>query len=359
MFCSGRCPKFLAILAMIATALASGCTPEPAVKQYTIDKRMPAVLKNDTRLLGASIPNESSSWFFKLTGELAAIDSVADQVRTWAQSIAFSNGNPVLDLPENWIERPGTPNRYATIVIPVGELPLEMSISKFTTVGNWDSWVGDNVNRWRKQMGLKESVDRLAGAESLAPSDTSQEPAVWVDLTGELSGMSSGGPMAGGPIAGGTTKGASSGLESFPEPTRPPIYFQTPEGWTVGNVSAMRWAAFDIVNDDRKAELTVIPAGGDLRGNIDRWLGQIRPDGVPEEILNKVMEKATSVTVDSRDSQRFFLSGTGIPEQAIDVTIVPLSEGVSLFIKMTGDAETVIAQSDAIQQFLDSLKLKL
>ena len=46
---------------------------------------------------------------------------------------------------------------------------------------------------------------------------------------------------------------------------------------------------------------------------------------------------------------------------AIDATIIPLgSDGTSsLFVKMTGPAETVESQASAIQSFLKSLKLNL
>ena len=44
---------------------------------------------------------------------------------------------------------------------------------------------------------------------------------------------------------------------------------------------------------------------------------------------------------------------------AIDATIIPLSDGISLFVKMTGPAKTVAGQAEAIASFLKSLKLNL
>ena len=123
-------------------------------------------------------------------------------------------------------------------------------------------------------------------------------------------------------------------------------------------MSSMRWAAFNAGPEDQSAELTVIPAGGDTRGNIERWMGQISPQGMTPADVDTVIAGAKEITVDGIAGQRFFIDGNGEPKQAIDATILPLGEGFNLFIKMTGDAATVSAESDAIQQFLDSLKLK-
>lgn len=135
------------------------------------------------------------------------------------------------------------------------------------------------------------------------------------------------------------------------------LTYDTPEGWRPGKMSAMRWLAFNVGPEDRAAELTVIPAGGDVRGNVRRWLGQIRPDGVDDELLDKVIDEAQEVTVDGRRGQRFLLPGSGDKPSAIDATIVPLEEGRSLFIKMTGDAQTVAEHSDELGQFLESFQM--
>lgn len=353
---SPKGPRTLLGFVAAALLLSLGCGTEPDIVQYTVDTRMPDVLKNDTRLLGAIVPNESDVWFFKLTGENESVDQVASELRQWVIDVQFEQGAPILNLPEGWIEKPASAMRFTTIEIPVGDPPLEISVSKLSMSDDWSELVAANVNRWRDQMGLEPSDAKWAGAELLSQQD-SDTPAIWVDLTGQLGGgtsMSAQPPFAGGqpPLAAGQPP-----ANSPPPSSKPPIEFDEPESWRQGKTSSMRWAAFIVGPEDKSAEITVIPAGGDLRGNIQRWMGQIQPDGVTEEQVDTVISKASPVTVDGIESQRFYMTGTGEPQQAIDATIVPLGEGFSLFIKMTGDAETVAAESERIQQFLDSLKL--
>ena len=119
-------------------------------------------------------------------------------------------------------------------------------------------------------------------------------------------------------------------------------------------------AAFSIGPEDSPAELTVIAAGGDLRGNVARWLGQVRQGQVPDEVVDKALAEARTVDVDGRTGQRFLLTGEdAMKGTAIDATIVPIDGGTSLFVKMTGPAKTVTQQSEAIASFLDSLELNL
>jgi hypothetical protein len=122
----------------------------------------------------------------------------------------------------------------------------------------------------------------------------------------------------------------------------------------------MRMAAFSIGPEDSPAELTVIPAGGDLRGNVARWLGQVREGDVPDEVVDQALADAQDVDVDGRTGQRFLLTGEDANSgTVIDATIVPIDENTSLFVKMTGPAETVTKESDAIASFLQSLELNL
>ena len=140
----------------------------------------------------------------------------------------------------------------------------------------------------------------------------------------------------------------------------PRLKFDRPDGWRDGRMNSMRMAAFNVGPDDRLAEITVIPAGGDLRGNVARWLGQVRGSVAPEEVVDAAMKAAKDVTVDGRDGKRFILSGEDEDKgTAIDATIVPIDGGMSLFVKMTGPIETLKEQTEKIDAFLESIKLKM
>jgi hypothetical protein len=367
-------PATLIWLALVA--LLGGCAAEPDITQYTIDTRVPEILSQETRMVGAIVPQQDDVWFYKMTGDSQMVQQVAADVRLWVEGLQYSGGEPQLDLPAGWSRKPATSMRFATVEVPVGDPPLEISVSKLAKTDDWPELVSLNVNRWRGQMGLAPSDAQWAGAEVMG-SPGAAEPSIWVDLTGEMGEMSMGGPAAAmsgmpglGPASsmpagglpsdalGGGSLGATAGENPGAAAGDAPIEYTVPEGWEAGKMSSMRWAAFNVGSGDGAAELTVIPAGGDVRGNIQRWMGQIRPDGVAPEAVDAVIDQGEEVTVDGRPAQRFLIPGTGQRAQAIDATIVSLGEGFSLFIKMTGDAETVAAQSDAIQQFLDSLKLK-
>ena len=125
----------------------------------------------------------------------------------------------------------------------------------------------------------------------------------------------------------------------------------------------MRLAAFNVGPENQSAEITVITAGGDLRGNVARWLGQVRNGTVPDEVVDQALENAREVTVAGKSGKRFLLLSEkdADPRLAIDATIVPLGDdgASSLFIKMTGPAKTVENQVDAITLFLKSLNLNL
>lgn len=212
---------------------------------------------------------------------------------------------------------------------------------------------------------------------------SSDGKSIWVDLVGK-SGESSmmppfaggGGPFAGGNMppamppstgtgssedsAGNKTSDSLDAVANAPTSTADErLKFDRPEGWRDGKMSSMRMAAFDVGPEDAPAEITVIPAGGDLRGNVARWLGQVRDGNAPDDVVDQLIEDATNVEVDGRPGQRFLLTSEEEDGQAIDATIIPLDGGMSLFIKMTGPAKTVTSESEAIAAFLDSLKLSL
>jgi hypothetical protein len=125
-------------------------------------------------------------------------------------------------------------------------------------------------------------------------------------------------------------------------------------------MSAMRMAAFEFGAEEKPVILTVIQAGGDVRGNVDRWIGQVRGESPPAEVVEQTLQAAEHLRVSGHDAQRFFLTAgeeSAPDSEAVDGTIVPLEGGMSLFIKATGPQATLVEQRAAIAQFLESLQL--
>ena len=296
----------------------TGCSEPAEIAQYEIETIPPAELRGEKRMLGAIVPEGNQVWFFKLIGDREEVDVVADEVYATISKTTFEGGEPRFALPESWDQKPATGMRFATIEIPSEPLPLELTVSELSKSGDWSEQVAMNVNRWRGQVGLENSDEAFAGATEIELlTFNPDEPAVWVDVTGVpkanansmMGGPMAGGPMMGNPMMGGTappnanvgsngppgesSSGSPSGSSGDVE-----IDYDVPESWTAGRMSIMRKAAFNAGEGDQQAELTVIASGGDLRSNIRRWLGQIRPEGVDEAALDAVIQDGNDIEVD-------------------------------------------------------------
>ena len=323
----------------------------------------PARPASDERMLAAMVPKGSDVWFFKVKGAKEPVASLAKTFRDFVEGVKFEQGAPDLNmLPESWTRGGARPFRYATLDVATPAGKLDVSVSKLVRQQDkpWAEQVDMNVNRWRGQMGLSPSTDKWAGGQPLSVA-TADEGSVWVDLAGDAGKL----PALDPPVAGKTPSGSPSATEAEAESDNKAeaVTYQRPNGWRDGRMSSMRLAAFNVGPEDKSAEITVIPAGGDLRGNVARWLGQVRNGTVADEVVDQALENAQDVTVAGKPGKRFLLMAEkdADPKMAIDATIVPLgTDGASsLFIKMTGPAETVENQANAITLFLKSLKLNL
>ncbi len=346
---------------MMLVAVA-GCNRIEPIVTYTVPTEVPQKLQaGKDRMLAAMLPIDDQVWFYKVTGPEDAIASIESTFRAFVEAAEFKDGAPVLaDLPEGWRLGAEKAMRFATINVQTPSKQLDISVSKLGRQEDWEEQVKMNVNRWRGQLGLSPSQDKWAeGVEfDVAAADAK---GIWVDLLGDPT--SGGSPMM-APFARDIAAGPMSEIpQASPDDTAEPdprVKFERPDGWRDGRMSSMRMAAFNVGPEDSPAELTVIPAGGDLRGNVARWLGQVREQQVPDEVVDQAIAEAKVVKVAGRSGQRFFLTGEDASSgTAIDATIVPMDGGMSLFVKMTGPAKTVTEQSEAITSFLKSLELNL
>lgn len=347
-----RCTGWLLVVALLVVV---GCETEQPIREYAIPTKVPAQLATgEDRLLAAMIPRDDSTWFFKISGPEDAVGAVAPQVKEFVRQVQFDGGEPQLDdLPENWRRGAERPMRVASIDINTETKQLDLSVSRLSRQEDWAKEVRMNVNRWRGQVGLQPSQEPWAGGEPLEV-DAAEDQAIWVDLVGESSQSPTMPPFA--------ERFTSQPPGSSAQPSAPAakVKFDLPEGWRRGRAGGMRWEAFEVGPESEPAEVTVIPAGGDLRGNVKRWLGQVYGGPLPDGVLDQAMRDAESITVDGRPAQRFLLTGdTDGSGTAIDATVVPLEAGQSLFIKSTGPYETVTAEADAMRSFLESLQLNL
>lgn len=356
--------RFIGLGLVAAVLISGGCQKESGVVTYSIPTAVPTQLRaGNERMLAAMVPKGDEVWFFKVTGPEEAIASVESELRTFVTEIRFLDSKPDLSsAPGAWQRGAVREMRYASFDITTPQKQLDLSVSSLPRGADWDEYVAMNVNRWRGQLGLEPSTEKWGGASGMEVESADGE-AVWLDVVGK---PSSGASMMSPPFAGmaspdaspAPTMASNPASESGSQPEAPGLEYDMPEGWRTGRMSPMRLAAFDVGPEDKVAELTVIPASGDLRGNVARWMGQIRQNGVPDDEVDKALSAVQEIEVDGRPAKRFLLLGDEPNSgNAIDATIVPLEDGMSLFVKMTGPVETVRAESEAIAGFLKSLKL--
>lgn len=356
----------LTVLAALTTSLLGCDRPDP-IRRYTISTSPPESLQTTDRMLGLIVAGDQGAWFFKLTGPAEVVEQAEPSIRDFLESLRFVDDEPQLDeLPPDWSLGEPRQMRFATLLIETPARQLELAISQLPRSGSWDEQVAMNVNRWRGQMGLDESDEDWAGAETfpLEGPDQAAE-AAWVDLTGQASpgpaAMAARSPGPSPPPATPPNADPPNAGPSGDDARQNPLRYDVPPGWREGRMSSMRLAAFEFGPEEQSAELTVIPAGGDLRGNVQRWIGEVQGQPPSDEVVQAALESAEQVRVAGMAGQRYFLEPGEQADgdaNAIDGTIIPLGEGFSLFIKATGPAGTLREQRDQIAAFLDSIRLQ-
>lgn len=142
------------------------------------------------------------------------------------------------------------------------------------------------------------------------------------------------------------------------------LTFQVPGSWKkVDPASQIIEAELHLPKvgkDEFDGRLTLMPAGGDLEANIQRWEKEFTPGTLRDT------KKETS-TVAGKSATWVDLRGewTGsamrpVPprkEYRMLSVVIPLDGGQAYFIKLTGPQETVAANEEAFRAFVNSAKL--
>ncbi|MBA3312676.1 MAG: hypothetical protein M3552_09235 [Planctomycetota bacterium] len=160
------------LAAIVAAILLVGCSQDEAIVVETVPKDEAArtdALKPkppSDRMLAAIVPHGGTAFFFKLTGSIDEVAELRPEFLNLLKSVTFENGQPQWVLPSGWTQSAGTGMRIATITVP-GDSANELSVTSLTAPdGDLAAYRLENVNRWRKQMGLSPiDADRLETAE--------------------------------------------------------------------------------------------------------------------------------------------------------------------------------------------------
>ena len=137
------------------------------------------------------------------------------------------------------------------------------------------------------------------------------------------------------------------------------IRYDLPEGWTDRGGSGMRLATLLIGDPELRREVTVIPAAGTLRSNVERWQGQL---GGPAEgvgaAVDGVLAAATTLDVDGVEATVVHLPPAVEGGEAILGAMIPLDDSAALFVKFKGAADVATDQRAAFEKFVASIRWK-
>lgn len=164
----------------------------------------------------------------------------------------------------------------------------------------------------------------------------------------------------------------ASALAAMPRPAAAPVTprvtYTLPEGWTEkAGPTGMRLATLAIGDPADGQEVTIIPAAGSLRSNVERWQKQLDAEAGAEVItatVDRALAEAGSVDVEGRQATVVLLnpgsvaeSSSAAPAEAILGGILPLEDGKALFVKFRGDANTARRERTNFLKFVASLRM--
>ena len=137
----------------------------------------------------------------------------------------------------------------------------------------------------------------------------------------------------------------------------PKLKYTLPDGWKEKPLTQMRVASFDVSEIGRKADVSVIPLGGNAGGdaaNINRWRGQVGQAPLDEAALK---QSAELVAIAGQTGDLYDIAGTspGSGDAARIVGAMLHGDDTVWYFKMTGDAELVEKQKANFIAFLKSV----
>ena len=143
------------------------------------------------------------------------------------------------------------------------------------------------------------------------------------------------------------------------------IDYTLPKNWTeVSGPSGMRLATLAIGDGENSQEISIIPAAGTIRSNVERWQKQLDEEASDEEIAELVdtaMAKAGSVDVQGQKATVVLLTQSVDDDEKDAESILggmlPMDESNTLFVKFRGPAEIARKEQKKFIAFMASLRL--
>jgi len=149
------------------------------------------------------------------------------------------------------------------------------------------------------------------------------------------------------------------------EPTAPPFAWEAPEGWKEATGSAMRIANFTFgPADEGECYFSVIPGGGGLLLNVNRWRTQMGLQAADEAAAAALPDKQFLFGVGKLIDLKGEFTAMGATEakpgyRMLGVILPEMDlagSRVAFFLKMTGPETLVEAEQSNFDLFCNSLK---
>jgi hypothetical protein len=121
----------------------------------------------------------------------------------------------------------------------------------------------------------------------------------------------------------------------------------------------MRLATVTIGDPAEGREVTVIPASGSLRSNVERWQKQLADDDAASvaDAVDRALTDAETVDVDGTEATVVLLvAAPAADREAILGAMVPLDDTSSLFVKFKGKADVALRERSNFTRFVSSLR---
>jgi hypothetical protein len=383
-----------------AVLLAAGCGESEQIRTYTIPKEpkievaaapanpsatpptaeAPAATPGEAtdRMLTAVLPIDGQAWFFKVVGQIAVIEQNEKKLDEFFATIGVAaDGKPTWKLPDGWKEGPAKPMRFATLLMPTDDKPLEVAISAASWSGTKESLVA-NVDRWRGQLKLPPT-DADNVAKDIREIKAGEKTITVVDLRGRYTG----GMMP--PFAGGAGRPASPGAAPNLPPGHPPVEtgqstppaassqaptpaapkFTVPADWKQLPAGGMQVAALALGDANQKATVTIIPFSlnsgpsiADPLQNTNMWRSAVGLPPIKQDDLKKYTE---AIEIEGKPAIYVRVvpdASEPTQSQIKKATLAAMAKSGDQiwFIKFNGDRDLVTAQEDTFKTFLKSLR---
>ena len=143
------------------------------------------------------------------------------------------------------------------------------------------------------------------------------------------------------------------------------IDYTLPKNWTeVSGPSGMRLATLAIGDGEDGHEISIIPASGTIRSNVERWQKQLDKEAPSEEItdlVDKAMANAGSVDVLGQKATVVLLTqasaDNGKDTESILGGMLPMDESTTLFVKFRGPSDIARKEQKKFIAFMASLRM--